>query len=152
EDLFAFIKAAEPFKVADAERKQLTEKPNEHKEESVNCYPLTAEDELPVEPQRVALPEAAWQGVFARWRDIVCPATEAPQEYLWAACLIVIGLVLERHVKIKNPRALYANFFALLLGRTGDDRKSTSLKFRERWAFSYRYRGSGGHPPRRPIG
>jgi Protein of unknown function (DUF3987) len=129
EELINLVVATKAFTAAEAEREQLTEKPNEHKGESVNCYPLAGEDETPVEPQRVPFPEVAWRGVFSQWRDIVCPATEAPQEYLWAACLIVIGLVLERHVKIKNPRALYANFFALLLGRTGDDRKSTSLSF-----------------------
>jgi len=99
------------------------------KEESVNRYPLSEEDENSVEAPKITFPEKAWQGVFSQWRDIVCPATEAPQEYLWAACLIVIGMVLERHVNIKNPRALYPNFFALLLGQTGDDRKSTSLNF-----------------------
>jgi len=74
-------------------------------------------------------PEAAWSGLFGQWRDIVAPCTEAAFEYLWAAFLLTTGLALGRNVWIENPRPLYPNFYVLLLGRSGDSRKSTVLWF-----------------------
>ena len=62
-----------------------------------------------------------------RWRDIVASSTEAPLEFLWSSFLINVGLMLGRNVWIESPQPLYANFYVLLLGQTGDARKSTSL-------------------------
>jgi Primase C terminal 1 (PriCT-1)/Protein of unknown function (DUF3987)/Bifunctional DNA primase/polymerase, N-terminal len=93
----------------------------------VNCYPEELEEEFTPETKLVAFPEDAWRGPFLTWRDIVSPCTESPAEYLWASCLIVVGLDLGRNVRIENPRPLFPNFYALLMGRTGDDRKSTAL-------------------------
>ena len=87
------------------------------------------EDEDPIAPQTVPFPGCAWVGPFEIWRDVVCPTTEAPAEYLWASCLIVVGLILGRRVVVRNPRPLYPNFYVLLLGQTGDDRKSTALDY-----------------------
>src|SRR5262249_9173145 len=109
---------------------QITGKPNGHEGPSVNVnQPVGEEQPEPGETKRLLFPEEAWQGPFKIWRDIVSPATEAPEEYLWAACLITIGLVLGRSIVLRNPRSLFPNFFVLLLGQTGDDRKSTALDF-----------------------
>ena len=77
-------------------------------------------------------PEAAWSGLFGQWRDIVAPCTEAPLENLWGAFLVAAGLMLGRNVWKESPRPLYPNFYMLLLGQTGDSRKSTTLWFAEK--------------------
>jgi hypothetical protein len=73
----------------------------------------------------VDFPEAAWAGLFGQWRDMVGNKTEAPFPYLWAAFLQAVGLMVARSVWRESPRPLYPNFFVLLLGQTGDSRKST---------------------------
>src|SRR5262249_2359312 len=109
---------------------QITQEVNEHPDFSVNVnQPRGEEQESGTEQNRAIFPQESWQGVFQIWRDICCPATEAPEEFLWAACLITIGLVLGRSVVLKNPRSLFPNSYVVLLGQTGDDRKSTVLDF-----------------------
>ena len=105
----------------------LTPNLNEQKAEGVSCYPEEPEEETGVDTQAVPFPESAWTGLFAQWREITAPCTEAPLEYLWASCLVTVGLALHRNVRIENPRPLYPNSYNLLLGPTGDDRKSTAL-------------------------
>src|SRR5688572_17064931 len=63
--------------------------------------------------QELSFPEAAWTGLFARWRDVAAPVTEAPLEYLWTAFLLASGLIIGRHRWINNPRPIYPNFYAL---------------------------------------
>src|SRR5262249_12310024 len=81
------------------------------------------------EQQLTTFPEVAWQGPFKAWKNILSESTEAPLEYLWASCLVTLGLVLGRNVCFSNPTPLFPNFYVLLMGRTGDDKKSTTLKF-----------------------
>lgn len=88
---------------------------------------IAAEAETVEEPAVKTFPEAAWTGLFAKWRDIVAPSTEASMESLWAAFLVASGLILGRSVWRSSPRPLYPNFYLLLLGSTGDSRKSTVL-------------------------
>jgi len=86
--------------------------------------------ELEPTPEEHAIgkfPEAAWTGLFRRWRDIAAPCTEAPLESLWGAFLVAAGLILGRNVWRSSPRPLYPNFYLLLVGQTGDSRKSTVL-------------------------
>jgi Bifunctional DNA primase/polymerase, N-terminal/Protein of unknown function (DUF3987) len=70
-------------------------------------------------------PEAAWTGLFSRWRDTVAPCTEAALETLWGAFLLAVGMVIGRNAWRESPRPLYPNFYLLLMGQTGDSRKST---------------------------
>lgn len=79
------------------------------------------------ETATIVFPEAAWTGLFGHWRDTVTPCTEAALETLWAAFLVAVGLMLGRNVWKNSPRPLYPNFYVLLLGQTGDSRKSTVL-------------------------
>lgn len=98
--------------------------------EKVLGVPIDVEEEEESESiSSPKFPEAAWTGLFGQWRDIVAPCTEAALEYLWAAFLLTTGLALGRNVWIENPRPLYLNFYLLLLGRSGDSRKSTVLWF-----------------------
>jgi hypothetical protein len=105
-------------------REQVTHRGNEIRDLSV-----TVPDDIPeslIEPaQTVDFPEAAWAGLFGQWRDMVGNKTEAPFPYLWAAFLQAVGLMVARSVWRESPRPLYPNFFVLLLGQTGDSRKST---------------------------
>jgi putative DNA primase/helicase len=104
----------------------LTPKPNGaavNQQDGVNQEEPEPRIEMP------ALPECAWQGPFSIWDEIVTPCTESPREYLWASCLVTIGLVLGRNIRIENPRPLFPNFYIILIGSTGDDRKSTALYF-----------------------
>jgi hypothetical protein len=70
---------------------------------------------------------AAWTGLFARWRDVVAPCTEAALENLWSAFLLAAGLAIGRTAWRESPQRLYPNFYLLLIGQTGDSRKSTVL-------------------------
>ncbi len=81
------------------------------------------------EDRHTAFPVAAWTGLFARWRDMVAPCTEAALENLWAGFVIAVGLMLGRNVWMAHgtTRPLFPNFYVLLVGRTGDSRKSTVL-------------------------
>jgi hypothetical protein len=86
----------------------------------------TGRDSLEV----VSLPEfppEAFTGLFKEYRDLVEPCTEAPASYHWVTFLTMIGLLLGRLVFIRVPFPLYANFYSLLIGPTGVNRKSTSM-------------------------
>lgn len=74
-------------------------------------------------------PEVAWTGLFREWRDIVAPCTEAALENLWGAFLLAIGMVIGRNAWIESPWKVYPNFYLLLIGLTGNARKSTVLRF-----------------------
>jgi hypothetical protein len=130
-DFIALCKAAKPLTLEDVSE-QPTANPAETRAEGVSCSLEETEEN---EAQAVSFPEAAWVGPFAIWREITFPSTEAPAEYLWASCLVTIGLVLGRNVRYENPRPIYPNFYALLLGQTGDDRKSTALSYAEDGLF-----------------
>ncbi len=135
EELIALIKATKLFTAEDVAGEQITDNSSQQNDLGVNCYPADEENE-PVKDAPVCFPEKdAWQGAFSIWRDIVCPATESPEEYLWLSCLETIGLALGRSVVIRNPRSLYPNFYGLMAGQTGDDRKSTALDFSQEALF-----------------
>lgn len=74
----------------------------------------------------IELPELAWTGPLARYRDIVAPISESPLAYHWAAAVTVIGQLFGRQVTTYYARDIYLNFFFLLLGPTGV-KKSTPL-------------------------
>lgn len=108
----------------DVYREQVTHRANE-----ITDLSVTVPDDIPQSlleiPKTVDFPEAAWAGLFGQWRDMVGDKTEAPFPYLWAAFLQAVGLMVGRSVWRESPRPLYPNFFVLLLGQTGDSRKST---------------------------
>src|SRR5215831_21352185 len=84
------------------------------------------------ETQQEALPEfpeEAFTGLFKNYRDLVEPCTEAPAAYHWVTFLTMTGLLLGRNVFIRNPLPLYPNFYSLLIGSTGLNRKSTTMTF-----------------------
>jgi hypothetical protein len=94
---------------------------------------LQQEDDTGEDPQQTAalpdFPEEAFTGLFKSYRDLVEPCTEAPAPYHWVTFLTMTGLLLGRNVFIRSPFPLYPNFYSLLVGSTGLNRKSTTMTF-----------------------
>jgi hypothetical protein len=107
----------------DVHPEQVTLKPLPDNELPVTCSGEEEKDEATT----IAFPEAAWTGLFARWRDTVASCTEASLETLWGAFLLAVGMVIGRNAWRESPRPLYPNFYLLLMGETGDSRKSTVM-------------------------
>jgi Bifunctional DNA primase/polymerase, N-terminal/Protein of unknown function (DUF3987) len=104
-------------------REQVTLEANENDSLPVTCSGEREQDAV----TDSAFPEAAWTGLFTRWRDTVAPCTEASLEALWGAFLLAVGMVIGRSAWRESPRPLYPNFYLLLMGQTGDSRKSTVM-------------------------
>jgi hypothetical protein len=93
---------------------------------------LQGEDQTGDDSQQSAppdFPEEAFTGLFKSYLDLVGPCTEAPSSYHWVTCLTMTGLLLGRSVFIRSPFPLYPNFYSLLIGPTGLNRKSTAMTF-----------------------
>lgn len=114
-------------KVRNAYSRYQASKGTGERQEPIVAVEEVEEEREPVDSGSVPFPEAAWSGLFGQWRDTVAPCTEAPLENLWGAFLVAAGLMLGRNVWKESPRKLYPNFYLLLLGQTGDSRKSTVL-------------------------
>jgi hypothetical protein len=78
-------------------------------------------------PPSLALPDSAWPGPLAEWRDFVSARTEAPIEFLWAAFMAAVSAAVGRSLFYSMPRPIYPNMYTLLTGPTGSARKSTVL-------------------------
>jgi hypothetical protein len=100
---------------------------NKNDELTVSCIAEEAPEEVLEQPLANPFPESAWTGLFADWRGVVSSCTEASLESLWGVFLLACGLIIGRQVWRSSPRALYPNFYILLLGQTGNSRKSTCL-------------------------
>jgi len=75
---------------------------------------------------RSELPESCWQGLFADYKGLVAPTTEAPDAYHFAAFAVVAGALFGRRVWVHYANRLYPNFYVVLTGKSGLPRKSTS--------------------------
>jgi hypothetical protein len=69
--------------------------------------PLTVES---VQQQEIIFPQAAWSGLFARWRDAVAACTEAALENLCAALLVAAGMTIAE-MPGGNRRKLFTRIF-----------------------------------------
>src|SRR5262249_24157114 len=66
-----------------------------------------------------AFPEEAWSPEPLRlFREVVAPSTEAPLEFLWAAFMTTVGLLIGRSLFVRNPIPIFPNFYVLMSGRT----------------------------------
>ena len=99
---------------------------DELQEEENSTSEETPQEALP------EFPEEAFTGLFKSYRDLVEPCTEAPAAYHWVTFLTMTGLLLGRKLSISHPLPLYPNFYSLLIGTTGLNRKSTALNFGRR--------------------
>jgi len=94
-----------------------------------SAYSYEAEDdaEEPSEGPEITprLPEKAWRGLFADYRNLVAPTTEAADEYHFATFSQVLGCTLGRRVHVYHAGRIYPNFYECLVGRSGLTRKDT---------------------------
>ncbi len=65
-----------------------------------------------------SLPKEVWNPILAQVRDWMMPATEAPEEYIFASAFSVIGLAIGRDVYVQMGRRLYANRLVALIPRS----------------------------------
>ena len=75
-----------------------------------------------------SLPEIAWRGVFADFRDAHTNTTEASDEFLFASMLTATGAILGRRGWMWYARRLYPNFYSCIVGVTARSRKTTAAE------------------------
>lgn len=92
---------------------------------------LHKQREVLVQPQNraVILPEIAWRGLLGRYRDLVAPCTEAPEVFHLGSAIAAVGCLIGRKAWIVNPHNSFTNFYNMLVGRTGNTRKTTAYQF-----------------------
>jgi hypothetical protein len=92
-----------------------------------SAYSYESEAEEPSENVEATprLPELAWRGLFADYRELVAPTTEAADEYHFATFCQVLGCTLARRVHVYHAGMAYPNFYICLVGRSGLTRKDT---------------------------
>ena len=74
-------------------------------------------------------PSGAWVGLLDDYRYLVGPSTEAPDSFHYAILVASLGACLGRSFFLRIPHPLYMNFYFLLVGQTGETRKSTALQY-----------------------
>lgn len=82
----------------------------------------------PVDPDEDSpvLPEDAWVGLFAKYRELVGGTTEASDNYHYADFLVALGCTLGHRVNVHYAGPIYPNFYVCNIGRTGESRKTTA--------------------------
>lgn len=74
-------------------------------------------------------PESAFVGLFADYRALVAPTTEAPDSFHWASLLASLSALVGRTAKLEGgPDGVAPLLHVALLGRTGKARKSTAME------------------------
>jgi len=91
-----------------------------------------AEKQAKAEAAKIKLPETAWRGIFALWREAYGKTTEAADEFLFAGLLAITGAMLGRRCYVWMAAELYPNIFAVVVGDTAKARKSTAVNYAER--------------------
>jgi hypothetical protein len=91
-----------------------------------------AEKKAKEEAAKIRLPESAWRGIFAKWRDAYSPSTEAANEFLFAGLLTIIGAMLGRRCYVWMANELYPNIYSVVVGDTAKARKTTAIGYAEK--------------------
>jgi hypothetical protein len=97
---------------------------SEGREETVNDAPDFNRSDL----GRPAVPPLVWSGFLADYRKTLAPTTEAPEAYFLGVGLALMGEAVGRRSWVQYGDRLFPNWFVLLLGDSGVDRKSHCLK------------------------
>ncbi len=103
--------------------------------DSVYRYSVVEEEIAPVDEDLLpvpSIPEEAWVGLFADYRDAVGPTTEASDSYHYASLALGLGATLGRRIFVYHARELYPNFNVCLVGRSGIARKDTAWDRKKR--------------------
>ena len=74
-------------------------------------------------------PPSIWNGLAQQYLELVAPATEAPESFHLGSFITAIGCLIGRDAWFCNPHEVFPNFYTLLLGPTGQGRKTTSYRF-----------------------
>lgn len=78
------------------------------------------------------LPEDAWFGWFAEYRQLVTDLTVAPDQFHLASALTMASAMLGRRIRTKWGSDLYGNLFTALIGPSGSSKKDTAIT----WALA----------------
>src|SRR5207249_1089488 len=73
------------------------------------------------------VPEGAWHPLAKLYREAVGGTTEAPDNYHLACFYTIVGAMLCKLVSYEMPDPVYANFFTVLVGTSGEPRKGTAM-------------------------
>ncbi len=73
-------------------------------------------------------PPSLWNGLAQQYLELVAPATEAPESFHLGSFITAIGCLIGRDAWFCNPLPVFPNFYTLLLGPTGQGRKTTSYR------------------------
>jgi len=73
------------------------------------------------------LPEAAWYGYAADYKEAVKDTTEASDVFHFPCFMSVAGALVGRNVFYKSPDEIYPNLYVLLVGRSGGARKGSAM-------------------------
>jgi hypothetical protein len=73
-------------------------------------------------------PESAWRGVFGLYRETMRGATEAPEVTHFAAMQVLAAVRLRRRVSFDYPYPHFPNVYVVIVGPTGDTKKTTSMR------------------------
>ncbi|MDA0710554.1 MAG: DUF3987 domain-containing protein [bacterium] len=99
-------------------------------------YAKTQTVTTPPPPRRpefkLELPDTVWRGVVATYRDMLERTTEAAEAYHLFTFLTCAGSMLGRRAFIEYGLRLYGNLYVAIVGKTGESRKTTSLRHAER--------------------
>src|SRR4051794_29937519 len=83
--------------------------------------------------QLAVFPETAWTGLIRRYRDLIVPSTEAPDVFHFGSFIAAVGCLVGRKAWVCYPHEIYLNFYNLLVGVTGQTRKTTAYQFATRF-------------------
>jgi hypothetical protein len=116
EQLLAFVENAKPVIRDDLEERVVPTL------ESISDDEEEPEHELDSEP--LTLPEAAWRGPFADYREAMAGILEAPDSAHFAALWAIAAAHLRRRVWTYYAGTLYPNVYLIIFGPTGDSKTS----------------------------
>jgi len=77
-------------------------------------------------PSNMEIPEVAWRGLFADYRDMVGQTTEAADAFHYATFLQILGCTIGRRLHVYHAGKQFPNFYTCLVGRSGLTRKDTT--------------------------
>lgn len=109
---------------AAAEKETTTRKPTAYVTEPIDESLIDTTPSMTI-PE---LPASVWRGIFAEYRDLMSPTSEASDAYHFAAFLTTVGALLGRSIMIYYAGPLYPNFYTVIEGRTGISRKSSAIR------------------------
>lgn len=98
----------------------------------VTTAPARRGEAKPLAFSVTTLPEDAWFGWFAEYRELVTNLTVAPDQFHLASALTMASGMLGRRIRTKWGADLFGNLFTALIGPSGSSKKDTAIT----WALA----------------